>query len=122
MAQTFLPWAAELGGLGHGFGGIDAGDDYVVAGVEEVVGDLGGIGGDAGDIEPEPDPRDLELELGRVLLEEVDPGIAGAEIGRGGEAAGLVIDERPEEADLAGLGGEGGCDAGDFLHVLAPCP
>ncbi len=53
------------GGLGLlGFhqclGGVDAGDDHVIAGVEEIVGNLGWVGGDARDVEPETDPGDRE--------------------------------------------------------------
>ena len=67
MRPDFFPAASASCRLGQAFGGVDAGDDHIVAAVEEIIGNLGRVGGDAGDVEPEANPGDLELQVGGVF-------------------------------------------------------
>ena len=102
-----LAGGLHLLGLHQGFRGVDAGHDYVIAAIEEVVRDLGRVGGHTRDVEPEADPGDLEGQLGRIVVQDVGPAVLRAQVGRGGQAAGFIVDQRAKIADLAGLGSSG---------------
>ena len=107
-----------LAGAHDRLGGVETGEDHVRPAGEELVGHLGRIERQSGDVEPEADPLDLELELRRVLATERLPAVAGTEERRVDEAAGLVVDQRPEVGDAPGLRGQRGGAAGDHLAVL----
>ena len=50
-----------LAGDGQGFGGVETGNDHIMAGIKEAAGNEGRVGGDSGDIEPETDPADFKF-------------------------------------------------------------